>query len=358
MKKIVTIIGARPQLIKTALLSRELQKYFQEVIVHTGQHYDLNMSDIFYQDLNLPEVDYNLEVGSASQGKQTAMMMERIEEVLLEEKPDMVLVYGDTNSTMAGALVATKLHIPVGHVESGMRSFNRRMPEEINRVVTDHVSDLLFCSTKSVVENLKEEGIKQNVHFVGDVMFDLQESVVAQGKVNSILEKLDLKPQEYILATIHRQENTDIKENLVNILEAFGQSEEIIIWPIHPRTKKCLEDYKLIDMINKIDNLEIIDPISYTENIELEKNAKLILTDSGGVQKEAYVAKVPCITLREETEWTETVESGWNQLAGADTQKIVRLIRNYPEPKDYPKFLGDGDAYLKITKIIQDFLKV
>jgi UDP-N-acetylglucosamine 2-epimerase (non-hydrolysing) len=356
MKEIITIIGARPQFIKTALLSRQLRKNFQEIVIHTGQHYDLKMSDIFYKDLNLPEVDYNLGVGSGTQGKQTGMMLEKIEEILLEEKPDLVLIFGDTNSTVAGALAATKLNIPVAHVESGMRSFNRRMPEEINRVVADHISDLLFCSTESAVDLLKEEGITKNVYMVGDVTFDLQKNTLSEGKASNILAELDLNPKEYILTTVHRQENTDKKENLVSILQAFKEIGTTIVWPIHPRTKKCINEYGLTEMVNTIANLRIVDPISYTETIELEKNAKLILTDSGGIQKEAYVAEVPCVTMRNETEWTETVESGWNQLAGTDTKKIVDLVHNFPEPHSHPNFFGDGNAYKKITQIVTDFL--
>lgn len=356
MKKIVTIIGARPQFIKTALLSKELRKDFREIIIHTGQHYDVNMSDIFFQNLDLPEVDYNLGVGSASQGKQTAMMLERIEEILIDEKPDLVLVYGDTNSTLAGALAAAKLHIPVAHVEAGMRSFNREMPEEINRIISDHISDLLFCTSGSVVELLKAEGITKGVYMVGDVMYDLQKQTMEKGTGEQILEQLVLKPKEYILATIHRQENTDQKENLINILKAFQEIGETIVWPLHPRTKKRLIDFGLMEMLAEIKNLKTIQPVSYTEMIELERNARLIMTDSGGVQKEAYVAKVPCITLREETEWTETVKSGWNQLAGTNWQKIIDLISNFPEPKNHPDFLGDGQAYTRIAQTIKKYL--
>lgn len=353
MKKIVTIVGARPQFIKTALLSRELRKYFKEVVVHTGQHYDLNMSDIFYKDLNLPKVDYNLEVGSDSQGKQTGLMLEKIEEVLLKEKPDLVLIYGDTNSTVAGALAASKLHIPVGHIEAGMRSFNRQMPEEINRVISDHLSSLLFCTSKSVIKLLKNEGIANGVFLVGDVMNDLQKKIPISNFQFPIMEQLSLKSKEYILTTIHRQENTDIKENLTNILEAFSQIKDTIVWPIHPRTKKYIEQYKL----RLSSNIKIIEPLGYKDMICLEANAKMILTDSGGVQKEAYIAKVPCITLRNETEWTETVESGWNQLTGTNVKKILKLIKDFPKPKNHPNFLGRGDAYLKITQIIKDYLR-
>jgi len=359
MKKIVTIIGARPQFIKTPLISRELKKFAKEILVHTGQHYDLNMSDIFFQELKIKKPDYNLGVGSESQGKQTAKMLEGVEKVLLKEKPDMVIIYGDTNSTIAGALAAVKLHIPVAHVEAGMRSYNRAMPEEINRVVADHISEILFPPVPSAAKILKGEGITKGVYCVGDVMHDIQLELKGQkacGPKVKILKKLSIKPKQYLLATIHRQENTDKKENLSNIIEAFCRIEDTIIFPAHPRTVKYLKDYKLDKIVAASKNIKLIEPVGFFDMIALENNARMILTDSGGVQKEAYIAKVPCITLRKETEWTETVKSGWNQLAAADTAKIVRLVKNFPKPKSHPDFLGDGRAYKKIAKIIKDYL--
>jgi len=369
MKKIVTIIGARPQFIKTPLISRELKKFAKEILVHTGQHYDLNMSDIFFKELKIKKPDYNLGVGSESQGKQTAKMLEGIEKVLLKEKPDMVIIYGDTNSTIAGALAAVKLHIPVAHVEAGMRSYNRAMPEEINRVVADHISEILFAPVSSAAKILKGEGITKGVYCVGDVMADLQLELKKNTNQKSrpkadqplagnlkILEKLSIKPKQYLLATVHRQENTDKKENLSNIIEAFCRIEDTIIFPAHPRTVKYLKDYKLDKIVAASKNIKLIEPVGFFDMIALENNARMILTDSGGVQKEAYIAKVPCITLRKETEWTETVKSGWNQLAAADTAKIVRLAKNFPKPKSHPNFLGDGKAYQKIAKIIKGYL--
>jgi len=359
-KKILSIIGARPQFIKTALLSWELRKDFQEVVLHTGQHYDLNMSDVFFRDLKLPKVKYNLEVGSGTQARQTAQMMELIEFVIKREKPDLTIIYGDTNSTIAGALASTKLHIPVAHVEAGMRSYNRRMPEEINRVVSDHISDLLFCSTRSSAEILKKEGIKKNVFFVGDVMYDLQlktlHDLSSELSDSNIINKLDLVPKKYLLATVHRQENTDERENLQNILRAFEKIEETIIYPIHPRTRKFLKLQRLETWVKKIKNLKIINPTNYQETIQLEQNARMILTDSGGIQKEAYMAKVPCLTLRNETEWTETVTSGWNHLVGTNVEKILKLTKKFPKPKGHANFLGKGDAYLKIAEIIKKTL--
>jgi len=357
MKKIVTIIGARPQFIKHPLISKEIRKFAKEIVVHTGQHYDYNMDKIFFEELGIPKPDYHLGVGSDTHGRQTARMLERTEAVLLKEKPDLVIIYGDTNSTIAGALAAVKLHLPVAHVEAGMRSYNREMPEEYNRIVSDHLSDLLFCSTKTAAKTLKDEGIRKDVYLVGDVMADIQLKLKAQSSKLKILETLGIKPKGYLLATVHRQENTDNKENLKHILEAFSKIKETIIFPIHPRTKKYIKLYKFEKLLKSAPNLRIIEPVGFFEMLQLENNAKMILTDSGGVQKEAYIARVPCITLRQETEWVETVKSGWNRLAGTEVRKIVRLAKNFPKTKSHPNFLGDGQAYLKITKIIKEFFK-
>jgi len=362
MKKIVSIIGARPQFIKTPLISRELRKFAREILVHTGQHYDLNMSEVFFQELKIPKPDYNLGVGSGSQGVQTARCLEKIEEVLIKEKPNLVIIYGDTNSTVAGALAAVKLHIPVAHVESGMRSYNRQMPEEINRIVSDHISDLLFACTRSAAKILKGEGITRNVYLTGDVMYDIQKKLKAQSSNVKTLEKLSktipctLHPKRYLLATVHRQENTDSKENLENIIKAFSQTKETIIFPVHPRTGKYLKTYGLDKIITRNPHICLIEPIGFLEMMILESNARLILTDSGGVQREAYLDKIPCLTLRRETEWVETVQTGWNKLTGTDVKKIVRLVKNFPKPKNHPNFLGDGTAYLKIAKIVRKYL--
>ncbi len=356
MKKIVSIIGARPQFIKTPLISREIRKFAKEIIVHTGQHYDDNMSAVFFKDLGIFKPDYNLGVGSETHGKQTARMLERIEQVLIKEKPDLVIIYGDTNSTVAGALAAVKLHIPVAHVEAGMRSYNRSMPEEINRIVSDHIAELLFASTLSAAKILKKEGIKKGIYLVGDVMFDIRKKIKNQKSKIKILEKYTIKSKKYILTTVHRQENTDIRQNLENIIEAFIKINEPIIFPAHPRTVKFLKGYGLDKIIAQHPHIKLIEPIGFFEMIILEQNARLILTDSGGVQKEAYLDKVPCITLRKETEWVETVASGWNRLVDTNVAKIVRLAKNFPKPKFHPNFLGDGRAYLKIAKIIKKFL--
>lgn len=323
--KIITIIGARPQFIKAAPVSKVLRESgHQEYLVHTGQHYDTNMSQVFFDELQIPEPDVNLGVGSGSHGWQTGQMLMALERVIQEVKPDWVLVYGDTNSTLAGALAAVKLHILIAHVEAGLRSFNREMPEEINRVLTDHCSDLLFCPTQTAVDNLAKEGITKGVHLVGDTMYDavIQFSEIARSR-STILEKLGLGPKEYLLATIHRPYNTDNPENLHSILSAFTEIDEPIIFPVHPRTRQCLSDLKL-----KTDNLKLrlLEPVGYLDMLVLEKNAKAILTDSGGMQKEAYFLRVPCITLRTETEWVETVEAGWNVAVGADRKR--RWLRN------------------------------
>jgi len=352
--KIATIVGARPQFIKMAPVSKELRKYFDEVVIHTGQHYDYEMSKIFFEQLNIPEPDYYLGIGSGTHGYQTGEMIKRIEEVLIKEKPDLVLVYGDTNSTLAGALAAVKLHIKVAHVEAGLRSFDKKMPEEVNRVLTDHISDLLFCPTETAVKNLYNEGIKNGVYLTGDVMFDALLTNIQIAERNSkILSELGLKPRDYCLATVHRAENTDNRRNLENIINAFIESEELIVFPTHPRTIKFLKVYGLLDKLEKADNVLLIKPVSYLDMLVLEKNAKKILTDSGGVQKEAYFLKVPCITLRDRTEWIETVEDGWNVLVGANKEKIIKAIKEFkPGGETYSYKFGDGKASKRIAEII------
>jgi UDP-GlcNAc3NAcA epimerase len=316
--KIVTIVGARPQFIKAAVVSRVLRSVSKarEILVHTGQHYDEKMSDIFFKELEIQRPDYHLGVGSGFHGAQTGRMLEAVEQVLLEEKPDWVLVYGDTNSTLAGALAAVKLHISVAHVEAGLRSFNRRMPEEINRVLTDHASDLLFAPTQAAVENLCREGIpEERIHLVGDVMYDAALYYGEKARRESrVLERLGLRPESYILVTIHRAENTDDPLRLRAIVEGLcevGKSVPVV-FPVHPRTRKALERHRLFD--EAVAYLRLIDPVGYLDMVMLEQNARLIATDSGGVQKEAFFYRVPCVTLRGETEWVELVELGWNRL--------------------------------------------
>jgi UDP-N-acetylglucosamine 2-epimerase len=360
--KIVTIVGARPQFIKAAPVSRAIAEYnhnaggsrhIEEVIVHTGQHYDYNMSKIFFEEMQIPEPHFNLGVGSGSHGKQTGEMLMRIEEVLQSEKPDRVLVYGDTNSTLAGALAACKLHIPVAHVESGLRSFNREMPEEHNRVLTDHCADLLFCPTQTAADNLAIDGITRGVHLVGDTMYDavLQFSEIANLH-STILQDMGLKRKSYLLATVHRPYNTDNYESLQNILSAFAEIEEPVIFPIHPRTRQKIAELGLHNFESGMRNLELINPVGYLDMLMLEKNARMILTDSGGMQKEAYFFGVPCLTLRPETEWIETVKAGWNVLVSADRDKIVNSVTLFQIPDARPDLYGNGNAAKECVRIV------
>ena len=363
--KIVSIVGARPQFIKAAPVSKAIRDHTEkdkdpritEVLVHTGQHYDHAMSQIFFDELDISEPDLNLGVGSGNHGWQTGQMLVRIEEVLLEEKPDFVVVYGDTNSTLAGALAAVKLNLPVAHVEAGLRSFNREMPEEHNRVVADHCADLLFCPTQTAADNLAREGITNGVHLVGDTMYDavLQFSSIAR-KRSTILEDLGLRPKTYLLTTIHRPYNTDIPENLQNILSAFAEIGEVIVFPVHPRTRKKIAE--LEDRFHHgLTNIKMIEPVGYLDMLVLEENARMILTDSGGMQKEAYFFGVPCITMRPETEWVETVETGWNVVTGADISAIVEGYQQAVSspPKEHPNFYGNGRASEKIVSVLKRY---
>jgi UDP-GlcNAc3NAcA epimerase len=352
--KIATIVGARPQFIKCAPLSRQLREAAAEVLIHTGQHYDANMSDVFFRDLDLPEPDYNLGIGSGTQGAQSGEMLKQIEQVLLKEKPDCVIVFGDTNSTLAGALAAAKLLIPVAHIEAGLRSFNRRMPEEINRVVTDHLSSLLFCPTRVSVNNLSREGILRGVHLVGDIMYDALLLNVRRAEAKSpVLERFGLKPRSYFLATVHRAENTDDPDRLASIVKAFETLSRVcpVVWPVHPRTRKVLASRNWLS--ESRDSLWVLDPVSYLDMLWLEKHARGILTDSGGVQKEAYWLGVPCTTLRDETEWVETVETGWNTLTGTEPDRIVDAAENSSPTTDNLKDLfGDGHSAEKIIEML------
>ena len=349
--KIITIVGARPQFIKAAPVSKALRKQHEEVLIHTGQHYDENMSNIFFNELKIPRPDYNLEIGSGSHGMMTGRMIEKLEEIYLKEKPDFVLVYGDTNSTLAGALAASKLLIPVIHVEAGLRSFNKAMPEEQNRILTDHISKLLLVPTEDAVKNLSNEGIRKGVHNVGDVMYDavLMFKELAKTK-EALLEDLECKTGEYILTTIHRAENTNDINRLKNMIEALNECGENVILPLHPRTKKFIEGYGL----SFNENIKVIDPIGYLEMLMLEENSKMIVTDSGGVQKEAYFMGKPCITMRDETEWVETVQCGWNVIVGTDKEKIKQNIKTFRPTTEQQLIFGDGNASEKILNLINE----
>jgi len=339
--KIVSIVGARPQFIKAAALSRELRKHYDEILVHTGQHYDENMSALFFEELDIPLPDCSLQVGSGSHAKQTGDMLVGIEQILIEHKPDRVLIYGDTNSTLAGTLAAAKLHIPIVHVEAGLRSFNRKMPEEINRIVADQLSALLLCPSDVAVENLAREGITEGVFNVGDVMADaLYFAVNKADETSDILQRLELDAKPYYLATVHRAENTDAPHRMKAILDAFNEADETIIFPVHPRTRQVLKAMEYIPA----SHVRLIDPVGYIDMVQLERFAKAILTDSGGIQKEAYWLHVPCITLRDETEWVETVEAGWNTIVGADKIKLLATLKQTGRPPAHPVLYGDGHA--------------
>ena len=364
--KIATILGARPQFIKAATVSRAIMEYnskhqsanvhMTETIIHTGQHFDANMSSIFFHELSIPEPDYNLRANETMPGgAMTGKMLTAIEEVLIAESPDMVLVYGDTNSTLAGALAAAKLHITVAHVEAGLRSFNKKMPEEINRVISDHISKLLFCPTQTAVTNLENEGIRSGVHQVGDVMYDAALFYARRSQERStILKDQALKAKGYILATIHRSENTDTPFRLKAIFEALQSvaQEFPIVLPLHPRTKKQLNNLCPFFHTLYASNITFLEPVGYLDMVMLEQNARCIVTDSGGVQKEAFFHRVPCVTLREETEWVELIEFGWNRLASPDNSNIRSLVLEAAETHGQADSLfGNGDAAEKIVQI-------
>jgi UDP-GlcNAc3NAcA epimerase len=349
--KIVSIVGARPQFIKAAAVSREMRKCHREILIHTGQHYDYEMSGIFFDRLEIPAPHVNLGVGSGSHGTQTAAMLKMIEDVLFIERPNSVVVYGDTNSTLAGALAASKLSLPVIHVEAGLRSFNRSMPEEINRVVVDHLSNLLLCPSNTAVRNLAAEGISQNIHFIGDVMLDVLNWARQRAtlKKPTILRRFNLEEKTYLLATIHRSGNTENCSHMHNIINALNSVEEPIVFPVHPRTRRAMREVDC--RLNPL--VRLIDPVDYLEMVALSESARMILTDSGGLQKEAYWLGVPCLTLRDETEWVETVDAGWNILVGADSEKIIEAVHSFLPPSSHPTLYGDGSAAARFVDLLE-----
>ncbi|MCX8206704.1 MAG: UDP-N-acetylglucosamine 2-epimerase (non-hydrolyzing) [Methanothrix sp.] len=352
--KVASVVGARPNFVKLAPLSRALRERFHEVIVHTGQHYDYEMDRIFFDEIGIPEPDHHLGVGSGSHGRQTGEMLARIENVLMKEMPDAVVVFGDTNTTLAGALAAAKLHITLVHVEAGLRSYDRRMPEEINRVLVDHCSDILSCPTKTAVDNLRREGIVDGVYLTGDVMVDAMNLCMEISRRSNVLERLELRPKEYILATLHRAENTDDEARLREIIGAFQDIGNSLVFPCHPRTERRLRDLGLWDSLREC--IKVIKPVGYLDMLQLERNALRILTDSGGVQKEAYILRVPCVTLRDRTEWVETVNDGWNVLAGASRGSIVRHATGFVPTRPQTHVFGDGDASRRIVDLMESFL--
>lgn len=361
--KIVTIIGARPQFIKAATVSRVIRSRYEieEIIVHTGQHYDANMSEIFFTELEIPEPHYNLGIGGQLHGQMTGRQLEAIEEVLIKEKAELVLVYGDTNSTLAGALAAAKLNIPVAHIEAGLRSFNKNMPEEVNRILTDHLAELLFAPTQAAIDNLAEEGLRdEKVRVSGDVMYDaaLFYGEKAEAK-RALLDNIAVQHESYILVTVHRAENTDDASRLKWIVEQLIKISEHIqlVLPLHPRTRKALTELGLIDIVMK--SMIVIEPVGYLEMVLLEKHAKCIVTDSGGVQKEAYFHNRPCITLRNETEWVELINSGSNRLCEFSGDNLLNMvITGHGEIKTDPTLYGTGNAAeIIVEEIIQHTLK-
>lgn len=360
MIRIITIVGARPQFVKAAMLSRAISMRnkegmcFEEKLIHTGQHYDENMSRVFFHEMGILKPTWQLHCGNHTHGAMTGQMLMDIEKILIDNQPDYVLVYGDTNSTLAGALAASKLHIPVVHVEAGLRSFNKAMPEEINRILTDHVSSILCCPTQTAVQNLHKENITKGVYHVGDIMYDAALLFGKEAEQRStILQTLGLSPKEFLLCTVHRAENTDSQERLCQIAQAWTEiaaSERIVI-PLHPRTRIYLEKYNLLATLQQQLNILFTDPLGFLDMVMLERNARIILTDSGGIQKEAYFHKTPCITLREETEWTETIESGWNQLAGFHAKDIIKCLSTSNDRKEIQEY-GDGNTAQKILDLL------
>ncbi|MGH7821551.1 MAG: non-hydrolyzing UDP-N-acetylglucosamine 2-epimerase [Candidatus Binatia bacterium] len=353
--KVVSVVGARPQFIKAAPVSRELRaRGHTDLLLHTGQHYDHGMSQVFFDDLEIRPPHVNLGVGSGPHGRQTADMLAGIEEVLIAERPDWVLVYGDTNSTLAGALAACKAELPLGHVEAGLRSFNRGMPEEHNRVLTDHCSDLLFCPTETAVANLAREGIHEGVRLVGDTMYDaVLDLLPLAEKRSNVLRDLGLAAGGYLVATVHRAYNTDVAENLRSILAGLAALDEPVVLPLHPRTRRRIADWEKEGQRFPLasSNMRVIDPVGYLDMLVLQSRARKVLTDSGGMQKEAYFLGVPCVTLRPETEWVETVEDGWNIVAGTDPEAIVRAVRaEAPRSTRRPERFGSGKAAQNVVR--------
>ena len=355
--KVLTVVGARPQFIKSFAVSRILKPEHEEVLVHTGQHYDEELSDVFFRELGIDEPAYNLGVGSGTHGAQTGEMIIQLEQVVMSENPDLILVYGDTNSTLAGSIVGSKIASTLVHVEAGLRSNNRDMPEEINRILTDHASDILFAPSSRAANQLQNEDIDGEIHNVGDVMFDsLLWGTERANDVSDILERLQLQNGEYILSTIHRPVNTDDETRLRSILKGLAEAERPVVLPLHPRAAKRFDEYNLPEKYT--DQLLIIDPVGYLDFIRLLDGAAIVATDSGGIQKEGFYLDTPCVTLRDETEWDETVEAGWNILVGADSDRISTAIREFEVPESKPQPYGDGSAAEKIVKTLQSSVQV
>lgn len=351
--RVVSIVGARPQFIKAAPLVRELtaSRDCSSVLVHTGQHYDVNMSDVFFEELGLPAPDHHLDVGSGAHGAQTAAMLERLEPVLVANRPEWVVVFGDTNSTLAGAIAASKLRLRIAHVEAGLRSFNRAMPEEINRVVADLLSDVRLCPSESSVANLAREGIRTGVHVVGDLMADSLAATIERARARStVMERLGVTAGNFLLLTIHRAGTADDPATIDRVLQAVAESGEPVVFPVHPRTRRTID----ANVARAFPSLRFVEPMGYVDMLQLESSARLVVTDSGGVQKEAYWLGTPCVTLRDETEWIETVDAGWNRLAGTDRARISDAIATFRPPASHPPLYACTGVARRIVSLLRD----
>lgn len=351
--RVVSVVGARPQFIKAAPVCRVLRQEHEEILVHSGQHYDHGMSAVFFDELGIPEPDYNLAVGSGPHGQMTGMMLIQLEELLMELGPDLVLVYGDTNTTLAAVLAAVKLKIPCVHVEAGLRSFDRTIPEEINRITADHLSELLLCPTEEAMVNCGREGLEDRAVLVGDVMLDTLRIFAERIDDTAVLADRGLTPGGYFYSTTHRPSNVDDPKTLEGIVRAFGRLDLPIVWAVHPRTSANLRAFGLAELVESLPNIRGIDPVPYVEGVTLLRNAAAMITDSGGMQKEAYFLGVPCVTLREQTEWVETVEHGWNTLVGVDPDALVAAAAERPRPADRPAVYGVGHAAEEMVAAIE-----
>ncbi len=352
--KIVSVVGARPQFIKAAPVCRVLRQRHEEILVHSGQHYDHGMSAVFFEELGIPEPDYNLAVGSGLHGQMTGMMLVQLEELLIELAPDLVLVYGDTNTTLAAVLAAVKLQTPCAHVEAGLRSFDRTIPEEINRITADHLSELLLCPTQEAMVNCDREGLADRAVLVGDVMLDTLRIFSEKIDDAAVLAERGLAPGGYFYSTTHRPSNVDDRDILEGIVQAFGRLDLPVVWAVHPRTRASLRAFGLAEAVASDPNIIDIDPVPYIEGVTLLRNAAAMITDSGGMQKEAYFLGVPCVTLRDQTEWVETVEHGWNTLAGTDPEVLLAAAAARPRPSERPAVYGEGHAAEEIVAAIEN----
>ncbi len=350
--KVASVVGARPNFVKLAPIHKIISTVSNHTIIHTGQHYDYELSEIFFKEFDLPAPTVDLEVGSGPPGFQIGKMLERLEKIFLESNFDLVIVYGDTNSTFAGALSAMKSGIKVAHVEAGLRSFDRRMPEEINRILTDQLSDYLFAPTDTAIKNLEREHVAGKVIYTGDISVEIMVQAVQIASKSTILEKLQLQSKSYLLLTMHRAENTDSADNLISIIRALEIIDEIVVFPIHPRTKNILKEKNLYDRLENCKNVRLIPPTGYIDFIKLMHNAKKIITDSGGIQKESYLLSVPCITIRNNTEWVETVDAGWNKIVGTDTNKIIESVKGWMPNSPIKPIFGNGQTSVIIKELI------